>query len=284
MSIGQTIKGLERTRLDPIPISYAELYPSLVENHLIAPIHLSSLRPLFPKWYDENAQCSYHDGNRRYSTENCTALKYKVQELIRAGTVAFDEDVDSPNVTTNPLPNHMGPKINAICEKEGFVVQKDVQRVITPMIDMFKALTLAKIIPVRKKEEKMKELEEENGCFCWYREIEFCRKIEGNMVAITQEGSSGNCQEEGTPKPLVIYYKRGHQTKTTPQPSAPKLVVKVPTPFHYQDDKAVFWRYGPLIIPVHADNTSNETVNDIIGVGGMTRSGRCYAPDLMGVG
>ena len=115
-------------------------------------------------------------------------------------------------------------------------------------------------------------------------EIEFCRKVEGNMVAVTQEGSSGNGQQEGMPKPLIIYYKRGHQTKIAPQPSAPKLVVKVPTLFHYQDDKAVFWRYGPLIILVHADNTSNETVNDITGIGGMTRSGRCYAPSLMGVG
>ena len=65
----------------------------------------------------------------------------------------------------------------------------------------------------------MKELEEENGCFCLFHqvgmghaiqdcpkflnlvqrmiddeEIEFCIKVEGNMVAITQGRSSGDGQ------------------------------------------------------------------------------------------
>ena len=87
----------------------------------------------------------------------------------------------------------------------------------------------------------MKEVEEEKDCFCLFhqaglghtiqdcleflnlvqrmiddREIEFCRKVEGNMVVVTQGGSSGNGQQEGMPKPLIIYYKRGHQTKITP--------------------------------------------------------------------
>ena len=60
--------------------------------------------------------------------------------------------------------------------------------------------------------------------------------------------------------------------------------MKVPAPFHYQDDKAVPWRYGPLVIPIHSGNTSNEMVNDVTGICGMTRSGRCYALGLMGVG
>ena len=60
--------------------------------------------------------------------------------------------------------------------------------------------------------------------------------------------------------------------------------MKVLAPFHYQKDKAVPWRYGPLIIPVRLGNTSNEMVNDVSGVGGMTRNGRCYASGLMGVG
>ena len=34
-------------------------------------------------------------------------------------------------------------------------------------------------------------------------EIEFCKRIEGNMVVVTQ----GDGQQDGTPKPLIIYYK-----------------------------------------------------------------------------
>ena len=66
-------------------------------------------------------------------------------------------------------------------------------------------------------------------------EIEFYKRIEENMVAATQ----GDDQQDETPKPLVIYYKGRNQTKTAPQPSASKIIIKVPTPFHYQNDKAV---------------------------------------------
>ena len=63
----------------------------------------------------------------------------------------------------NPLYNHVGPKINVIFEEEGFAVQRDIQKVKTPMIDVFKTLTLAKIIPSKKEEEKVKG---KKGCFC----------------------------------------------------------------------------------------------------------------------
>ena len=66
-------------------------------------------------------------------------------------------------------------------------------------------------------------------------EIEFCKRIERNMVVVTQ----GDGQQDRTPKPLITYYKGGNQTKTTPQPSASKIIVKVPAPFLYQNDKAV---------------------------------------------
>ena len=258
---------------------------------LIAPIHLPPLKPPFPKWYDENAQCSYHDGNRGHSTKNCTTLKYKVQELIKAEKVTF-EDTDTSNVTANPLPNHASPKINAISEGNGFMIQKDVRKVKTPMMEVFKALVIAEIISGSKEEEGVKEI----GWYCLFHqdsanhtiqdcpdflslvqkmivdgEIEFCKRIEGNMVAVTQEDG----QQDGTPKSLIIYYKGENQTKTTPQPSPPSIIVKVLAPFRYQNDKAVPWRYscnvttpGPLVIPFSSGSTSQQTVNDITGVGG----------------
>ena len=80
-----------------------------------------------------------------HSSKNCIALKYKVQELIRVEKVVF-EDTDTPNVTANPLPNLVGPKINAISEGNGFMIQRNVWKVKTLMIEVFKALTMAKII------------------------------------------------------------------------------------------------------------------------------------------
>ena len=45
--------------------------------------------------------------------KNCVALKRKVQDLIKRRELSF-EDEDIPNVNENPLPNHGGPKVNAI--------------------------------------------------------------------------------------------------------------------------------------------------------------------------
>ena len=81
----------DRTRLDLIPLSYTELFPKLLEKGLIKPIRLPLLRSPFPKWYKADARCDYHAGNPGHSLENCTALKYKVQELIQDGKVKFDE-------------------------------------------------------------------------------------------------------------------------------------------------------------------------------------------------
>ena len=95
-------------------------------------------------------------------------MKYKVQELIKAGNVAF-EDINTPNVTTNLLPNHVGLKINAISKGNGFMIQRDFRKVKTPMIEVFKALVVTKIISRRKEEKEVKEMEKK-GCYCLFHQ------------------------------------------------------------------------------------------------------------------
>ena len=74
---------------------------------------IQPIRPPYPRWYNENASCDYHSGNRRHSLEDCTALKWRVSEFIKKGELTF-EDEDISNVNGNPLPNHGGPKVNAV--------------------------------------------------------------------------------------------------------------------------------------------------------------------------
>ena len=138
------------------------------------------------------------------------------------------------------------------------MVERDVRKVRTPMINVFKALTLAKIIPRKKdEEEKAKEVEIKKDCFSPFHqdsvghtiqgcpdflglvqgmmdadEIEFCRKVEGKTVAVTIEESSGvpnNGQQEKMTNPLTIFYKRGNKPKVdiTPQLHASKLIVRL---------------------------------------------------------
>ncbi|KAL5179736.1 hypothetical protein HKD37_01G000991 [Glycine soja] len=44
----------------PLPMTYEDLLPSLIANHLAVVTPRRVLQPPFPKWYDPNATCKYH--------------------------------------------------------------------------------------------------------------------------------------------------------------------------------------------------------------------------------
>ncbi|KAA0040172.1 uncharacterized protein E6C27_scaffold118G00070 [Cucumis melo var. makuwa] len=101
-------------RFDPVPMTYTELLPQLIQNRQLALIPIIPIQPPYPKWYDSNAQCDYHAGEAGHSTENCSALKRKVQSLINVGWLSLKKSGERPNVNENPLPNHENPKANAV--------------------------------------------------------------------------------------------------------------------------------------------------------------------------
>jgi len=70
----------------------------------------------FPRWYNPNVTCAYHSGVPGHSIEQCVAFKHKVQSLINAGWLMFQED--SLNVRTNPLTSHGGLAVNVVEEWE----------------------------------------------------------------------------------------------------------------------------------------------------------------------
>jgi len=90
----------------PIPMTYEDLLPSLVANQMAVISPEKIYQPHFPKWYNPNATCAYYGRTPGHSTEQCMAFKRKVQSLIEAGWLTFQED--RPNVKTNPLANTEG--------------------------------------------------------------------------------------------------------------------------------------------------------------------------------
>ena len=70
-------------------MSYTELHPLLIKNYGISIILVRPRRPPYPKKYDVNAKCEYHEGVRGHSVKNCTTFKDKVQSLINADPVKF---------------------------------------------------------------------------------------------------------------------------------------------------------------------------------------------------
>ena len=110
------------------------------------------MQPPYPRWYNENARCDYHSGNRGHSTEDCTALKRKVYDLIKVGALAFDDD-DVPDVNRNPLPDHQRLKINAIGNDPEFRIEKDAKAVCMPMETVYEALFKAKMLDEEQENE-----------------------------------------------------------------------------------------------------------------------------------
>ena len=107
-------------------------------------------------------------------------------------------------------------------------------------------------------------------------ELEFCERMEEHNVSVLLK--------EEIPKSFVIYYRGGGQqaTKDAPHVPTPRLVVKVLAPFRYTNDKMVPWNYSSQVVMqephVAIEQKPKKSVNDIVRTGGMTRSGRCYAP------
>ena len=90
-----------KNQWDPIPVTYAELLPKLIDSGHIKPIQARPRRPPFPNWYDVNIRCDYHSGVPGHSIEDCTFLKNKVQNLIQEGKLKFEKS-DEPAKVKHP--------------------------------------------------------------------------------------------------------------------------------------------------------------------------------------
>ena len=85
-------------------MSYAELYPALIQKNLVQTRTPPAIPEKLPWWYKPEASCAFHQGAQGHDLNSCMALKIEVQKLVKAGILSF-KDV-GPNVKTNPMPSH----------------------------------------------------------------------------------------------------------------------------------------------------------------------------------
>ena len=102
-------------------------------------------------------------------------------------------------------------------------------------------------------------------------EIEFFEKIvEESINVITDAKFVGESFSKGS-RPLTIFFEDDLVTVADMRMNQPKLTVEVPSLFPYMYNKMVPWKYNY--------NYVNEPATaNILGIGGMIRSGRCYTP------
>ena len=86
-------------------MTLSQVFPHLLKSNLVtlkeAPKNPNTASPL----YNPNARCAYHSESLGHDTNDCWALKNKVQDLIEAKEIEFDSP-KTPNVITAPMPKH----------------------------------------------------------------------------------------------------------------------------------------------------------------------------------
>ena len=123
------------------------------------------MQPPYLRWYNENVRCDYYSSNRGHSTEDCTALKRRVHNLIKAGALAFNDE-DNLDVNRNPLPDHQRPKVNVVESDLELLVEKDVKAVHMFMETVYKALFRVGMLD--REQRKKEENEDEEGQYYQY--------------------------------------------------------------------------------------------------------------------
>ena len=94
-----TNRGRNSMEFTPIPVSYANLLPYLLDNAMMAITPAKVPQPPFFRGYESNATCAYHGGVLGHSIEHCMTLKRRVQGLIDTGWLKFEENrLLKPNI------------------------------------------------------------------------------------------------------------------------------------------------------------------------------------------
>jgi len=106
----------------PIPMTYTELLPDLLKSALVVICPARIIQPPYSRYYDVNAKCEYHGGEVGHSTENCQALKYKVQSLLDSGWHTFQEQKAS--VENNPSTVHANASTSANVDQVAVIEQR----------------------------------------------------------------------------------------------------------------------------------------------------------------
>jgi len=214
-----------------------------------------------------------------------------VKALINSGWVKFHED--KPSVEANPLSGHGNPSTNVVEDREHKLVRNVSEIQSSKQFIFEKLLKLGLLKGGYNLSEK-----------CGFHpgakhSIDECTKFEDvlqnlldrNLVQVCREGmeeevfaQDGGKPDVTLPEPLVIHFTRS--TPTLAMQERQPITIQAPSFFPYKSEKVVSWKYGACVSGgeqrIEGQPTSGEpVVENISGIGGMTRSGRIFTPPIL---
>ncbi|KAF1855177.1 hypothetical protein Lal_00032280 [Lupinus albus] len=273
---------------DPIPVTYAELFAHLQTERILAPIAGQTPNTTAP-WYDPNANCDYHSGIIRHSTETCRALKHRIQDLIDSKWLEFKDTV--PTITVNPLPNHGNQGINVLEQDDDMAVVEKVEDMKTPLKVIFKVLCQQGLVEMVEGGAYEDDVCLMHGIL--YHTLETCtefkalvqklldsrllvieKKVKGSDIFVLERDQKIQDRIITRKFVPVLNIPAGTPSYTAPPRWVPRLYIESratrhPGPFPYKSDKAVPWKYQGKSV---AKSKQTEEVVNLAGVGNMSRN------------
>ncbi|XP_058726011.1 uncharacterized protein LOC131597324 [Vicia villosa] len=227
-----------------------------------------------PASWDANARCEFHSGSPGHNIENRKALKHKVQDLLDAKAIEFTP-TQGPNVVQNPMPPRGAHAANAIEVVEDTRLVKDV-------------IELGSLLPLLKNELLKMGLYSGCGecCIDCMAISSVCDKVRSGIQRLRD---SGYLQFEHVRRPEMVENEVNvasipYTPAKIPIPArAPPLVITLPGPIPYNNEKAIPWNYDGEVFYQGAKYeiktpVEKEDVDNVVGIGRMTRSGRIFNP------
>ncbi|KAI5425761.1 hypothetical protein KIW84_031544 [Lathyrus oleraceus] len=262
----------KRVSFDPIPMTYAKLYPSLIERKLITPRDPPAI-PTNPQWwYKHELHCVDHFSAPGHDVENCYLLKTKVQDLVRSG-ILFFEDV-GPNVKKNPLPKNGKSAVNMVQGCPGKYKVRYVSHIQQSLVEMHRLLCGYSHYEHDHDRCRVCTINE-RGCRQVRKDIqEMLDQVVIEILQNRDEDDEANVISPvfRIPEPVVIRYDGSKQK------ASPTLIIKPADPVPYSSDKAVLYCYNVMALEDGKEVPLPSTsVVNIVDVSGLTRSGRVFS-------
>ncbi|XP_050895907.1 uncharacterized protein LOC127102596 [Lathyrus oleraceus] len=251
-----------RRQPDPLPVPYSQIFPYLQNEGLLT---LRELKPTifpYPPGYDANAHCEFHMRAPSHTLENCFTFQNRVQDLIEAKVVSFTPR--RPNVNTNPMPTHKDASVSAIEESDQGKLICKIEEIQTPIARIGAQLLKSGLIP----EELV--VEENN------------KKLRNFIQQMLDQGELQiNRRVKRKRREEIVVVDIPYDEVNVEIPISP-LVIEFPTPFAYEDEKAIPWIYQPRAFKQGQEDQplriNEPNITSFVGPTGMTRSGQVFAP------
>uniref|UniRef100_A0A2N9EJT0 G-patch domain-containing protein n=1 Tax=Fagus sylvatica TaxID=28930 RepID=A0A2N9EJT0_FAGSY len=230
-------------------------------------------------------------GEVGHTVGNCRVLRHRIQDLLDQGVLKFRiegiinaigaEKSDEVDITSSKIPWEPFPTPRAqkeLAEAGIYKYYSEAQGRNPQSFKEVKKEVTSLIMGEQTSKQEWIELKRTSRNFVRRR-----KKNWGNS-------HQPHHQETSKPDPVVIQYATKEKimlqtaSVSTIQSSekVPSVVIQVPQPFPYQDSKRIPWNYGMKVISTREGKpkTEEEAVGNLTsGLGGITRSGRCYTPE-----